>query len=287
MNKSIRGSSMQKSYIQGIIALVVNIVFFLIVNSRVQLVMLNDDVYLAAFFNGAFAERSAYTPYVNYVLSLLLDCIYALSHNNYPCFSLFLIVALIMSFSMISRICMKKFGTLRGISLTVVLLSLYAFDAYCCITYTTVSFFASVAGISGLFLAWEEGIESNEKNKSKTIYILSAALALTGFMLRSASFIAVFALLLPIGLYLTAAFILRDSVPPLKLKLIQMAKLCIPFAILLGLAAVVWAIDAEKWSAAPYNEWIKYNDARTEVYDYTDRVPYDEAPEMYEAIGLS
>lgn len=285
MKTAKRDRLLRDPFRQAVLVLAINVLYFLVLNSRIHLITQNDDVYLAAFFNGAYRSSSAYAPFINYVLALFFKGVYAAFGPGINWYTLFLIGVLIAGFSLLSWLFLRKFGSLRGLALTAVLLLLFAFDAYCCLTFTTASFVSSAAGVALLFYSAERLVNGNCRRRRMGV-IVSACFCLVGFLLRYSGFLAAFALLLPMGFRLMAiAF--PGGRPLRKAGFAKLLKLCVPFVLVFALLAAAWGIDRAQWSREPYSAWLEYSASRVRVYDNSDIVPYDEAPAQYEALGLS
>jgi len=287
MKHTDRNRLLHDPFLQGILLLAINVLYFFILNSKIHFITQNDDVYLAAFFNGAYLSKSAYAPFLNYILTSFLKWVYTAFGNTVPWYTLFLICTMIASFSLLSWVFLRRLRSFRALALMTVLLSLFAFDAYCCITFTTTSFISSAAGATLLFYSSEKLIKRRGSLASSVFLLfVSICFCLVGFMLRFNGFLAAFALLTPLGIPLLAAAF-QGGGPQRKPGLPGLMKLFAPFLLVFVLIASLWGINQAIWSRDPYGTWLEYRASRAKVYDNIDIVPYEEAAAQYEAIGLS
>ncbi len=235
----------------------------------------NDDPTLAAFVDGQMARSTAYIPYINIVLGVLLKLVYAVLGQGSGWFTLCQYLLLFAGFAALCHVLCRRLGVLRGTAAGVVLLLFFALDAYCVISYTKTAAVCTVGGMA-LLLGAAEG------TGGRTARVFGILLALFGFMLRPMEFLPCFGLM--------GVLCLRPLWDLLAVKggdrLRGFGRLVLPYVVLLVLAAGLFGVNEWAWSREPWSVYHSFDRVRVAYSDY-GRPAYEEMPAAYDELGLS
>ena len=233
--------------------------FMLLFMYRAPLFILNDDVAIESILSGAYSGTpDMHTVYMGAGLSFVLSLLYRLI-PVIPWFGVFCIIVVVLS----AAAAIKK----NEIAGAVMLL---AFFMNCVLMphYTVV---AACAGSAGLLLL----CGSSRKEDVADIWMAFILLILC-HQIR----MQVFYMLLPFLLPVMISRFIKDKAEEERGKFIPAAACLLVFLLLL--AAQKLAYSGEDWK-----EYLKLNDARTELYDYTSVWESDEARQYYAGLGVS
>ena len=235
----------------------------------------NDDLALAAYVDGQMAVSTAHVPYLNIVLGALLKGIYDVLGRGAAWHTFGQYTLLFVSFTAMGCVFNKRLGILHGCLVTLVLLLFGGADAYAIINYTKTAAVCTVSGVLLLAQAQEDG-------GGRAARILGIVLCLFGFMLRKMEFLPCFAVMAALVLHRLCAL------PGGSMGERAKALLCLaaPFALVLALAACLWAVDEAAWSTERWEPYHRFDAIRVAYSDY-GRPAWEEMPEEYEALGLS
>ena len=257
-------------------ALLLCVLFFLLTVSLVRVGFeSNDDLALAAFVDGQMAVPTAHIPYLNIVAAALLKGVYRVFGQGAPWHTLSQYALLLASFTALGAVLNARLGVLRGSLVTLGLLLFFGLDALTLINYTKT---AAVCTVCGMVLT----VYAAENGGKRAALLCGGALCLFGFLLRDREFLPCFAI--------TAALCLRRVWTILSARGEgtgrRLARFCLPFAVIVLLAAGLWGVNKAAWSKEPWASYARFDAVRVAYSDY-GRPAYGEMPEEYDALGLS
>lgn len=235
----------------------------------------NDDIGLANMVNGVRGKFDAHLVYSNYVLGCILALCYRI-RQWVPWYSLYQYALMVVSFAAIMYVVVRRSGKLPFLWVALTLISFFSYECYVKMQFTKTAGVASAAGCYLLFYALEK-----EKIQWPEL-ICGYVLACFGFMVRSDQFFAELALLSAVCLVLLFQLFQKDRGKRGKLLLRDIA--CA--AVLLFLAGGLYLVDKGAYQTPEWQEYQKYNDARSELLDY-GCPDYTKNKEAYEALGIN
>lgn len=229
----------------------------------------HDDRYMMEFLSGKFlASSDAHLVYIKYPFAILMQGMYQLfpGHDWYAAVMLSLQIAMIaiMTWYIVRNIKEIKYKVFSQIAF-------YSFFILCwineitCFTYTTVAALVG-ATIVVVYALGQDRIRD---------YVMLLLLCFLVFNLRS----DLFFMILPV----CGILWIRKSFHN-KFKQQMVFGL-----ILLIVVGGSWICNAVAYSSEPWKEYMKYNSARTKVYDYDydDLIVYETNREMYDKLNIS
>ena len=205
---------------------------------------------------------------MTYGFTLLLSKLYEMA-RSFNWYGIVLIGAQIFSFGAILYR-LQSFSEKWLNKLLLVTAAIGAFLAvwlkvYVQLTYTTT---AAFVGLAAIF--WDASSKSDWKN-----ILMVGILANLAFSIRP----NIFYMLIPA----TGLVYLWKLIGKKNLKKMTIGA---PFMIL-AVTAVLFVINAAAYSKEGWKEFYEFFDARTNVYDYYDLLPYEEYTQLYEPYGIS
>lgn len=230
---------------------------------------IHDDRYMMEFLSGKFlASSDAHLVYIKYPFAILMQGMYQLfpGHDWYATVMLSLQIAMIviMTWYIVRKIKEIKYKVFSQIVF-------YSFFILCwineitCFTYTTVAALVG-ATIIVVYVLGKDRIRD---------YIMLLLLCFIVFNVRSDLFLMILPFCGMIWIW--------------KLLHKNAKEQIIFFITLLLVIGSSWACNAVAYSSEPWNEYMKYNSARTKVYDYAynDLIVYQNNRELYEKLNIS
>ncbi len=255
----MKDSLKNKAWIESILLCVILYVLFLYMY-RAPLFVMNDDVAIEGILSGAYSGTpDLHTVYMGAGISFILSLMYRLI-PVIPWFGLFCLAVIVFS----SAVIMKK-DKAAGLAFIVM------FFAGCALMphYTVV---AAAAGGSGLFML----TGSDKEEKVGDIWAALIMLLLC-YQIRRQVFYMFVPFLVPV---LISRFIKERKEDKQQGKFIPVAACAAVFLLLFLIQHI--AYRGEDWQ-----EYLKLNDARTELYDYTNVWESEAAREYYRSLGVS
>lgn len=225
----------------------------------------NDDATISNIASGAFGPESERLIYVNILLGFLLKPLYWLVPGlNW--YTLLQFAAVIGCLGILNRLFAEKLGFWPGLLLGTLFTATFGVDAFSTFQYVKNG---GILLITGLLLV---ALELGRPGARTAVGLL---LTLFGSMLRFENFYAVGAL---------AACLLVQRF--LKLDKGEKKKAVLTMAALFLLVFGAEAVDIAAYRMDPaWNEFTRYNAARTEISDYRIQFLQDETPLLQ--LGLS
>lgn len=257
--------------------------FSLLMNSMILLVLLlifrpkyetNDDVGILCMASGVKPGADAHLVYINYILGKILVWSYQLT-GALPWYALIQYGALLGAFTAVTYVCLNKIEDKSVVCLLMPVLLAFSFEAYIKLQYTKT---AGIVSAAGLFL-FCYAIISEEKYKQRmTAGIL---LCTAGFLYRNVQFCAEAALMSAAGIPVLIHCFRQIKAKNGKILRQGMAGCLILAAVLTGL----FAADKLAYRSEVWQEYLAYNTARTELYDY-GFPDYESNQELYAKLQI-
>lgn len=260
----------QKKSMEFVGSMLLSAILFFIIYKFIPIIYsTNDDRMIAEIVSGQFTGTpESYGIQMTYGFTLLLSKLYEMA-RNFNWYGIVLIGAQIFSFGAILYR-LQSFSEKWLNKLLLVTAAIGAFLAvwlkvYVQLTYTTT---AAFVGLAAIF--WYASSKSDWKN-----ILMVGILANLAFSIRP----NIFYMLIPA----TGLVYLWKLIGKKNLKKMTIGA---PFMIL-AVTAVLFVINAAAYSKEGWKEFYEFFDARTNVYDYYDLLPYEEYTQLYEPYGIS
>ena len=238
----------------------------------------NDDQTLAAFVDGQMAHSTPYIPYIHVALGWALKLIYDTLGRDTAWHTLCQYALLYAGLTALCFAVSARVGALRGAAVSAVLLLFFGVDVYCVISYTKT---AAVCTVGGMALLLDAAGTAQRRTLTRALGVL---LALFGFMLRPMEFLPCFAIMAALGLRPLWDLLTAGTGAAEKLR--RLARLIRPFALVLILAAGLYAVNERAWSREPWKTYHAFDKIRVDYSDY-GRPAYGDMPGAYAKLGLS
>lgn len=262
-----------------LIAFGMNLLFYLVIFIKLDSIYyINDDVMIQDIISGAFlGEGSVYTIYMNTVLSGILGFLYGLipqvSWYGLYFYGVYFTCTTWIVYRGMSLI-EKKAEKIMAAILLFLTLILVMFKFMVLIHYTVI---AAVLGGTGLFI-----FLTNEQVEKPFMVLKQngpvVILLLLCFLTRSQVFFMFVPFLACAGCYR----ILQGK------NIWKELWKYIPLIIVTGSAVLLLLIiDKVQYSSPEWKEYQEYNEARTELYDYSGIPEFETHKNFYETIGIT
>lgn len=262
----------KKGWINSVIVLVPLLLFMTWIFTKWSInYQVHDDRYMMEFLSGKFLGYSeAHLVYIKYPLALIIQCFYKLSPSH-DWYALFL---LITQFAMIGintyYIVRKQEGIVRKILSQAIFYSVFILcwiNEITKFTYSTVAAFVGVTVIV-VYVLGEDRIRD---------FLLLLVLCFVSFNMRTDLFLMV---LPACGILWLYRLIYQKENRKKQLVFVG----CLAIVLGASYGCNYLAYSSDEWS-----NYVEYNKARTEVFDYaySDLIEYEQNMEMYEALGIS
>lgn len=237
----------------------------------------NDDRFITEILSGTYGgEPDAHTVYVNYWLSLLLAGLYRIT-LRIPWYGLMLllfhVVAYAVAFNAVIKLCRNKVQILfsMGIVMTLFLQNFYAIAK---IQYTSTAIVLTVAGYVYLLCTLYM-----TKLDFRKLCIFAVFMLLSCLLRRDAML-----LVQPLGMLATAGLLLADKRKNMREKL---TLLLVILGIVIGCFTLGQIGNAIGYHSAEWKDYLKYNNARTEMFDYYGKPEYEEVSDILDEYRVS
>lgn len=264
-----------------LLALAINVLFFIIYICNFELIHeSNDDLAISFFVEGAYGTRSEYLIYQNVLWGKFLVWIYQLA-PQFKWYNILLYVGMFSSFLGISYTFVRTMGRKIGMLANTILLLFVGYQTYIVFQYSRVATLATAAGMVLLFLA----IEHAESKCEKIICLICGALlAIWGSMLRFQMF-AMTVVLVAGAIAIHRVFVLVKEKRENLLK--ELGAYIAVFGTVGVLSVGLYVVDRLHYSMdEDWKAFTEFNEVRTELWDY-GFPDYIENSEAYESVGIS
>lgn len=258
--------------------------FYVMVNAGILILLLlffrpayetNDDLGICNLVNGARGVYEGHLVYSNIFLGTVLSWCYRIS-VRVPWYALFQYAALFLSYTAVFYVIQRQGSGTYALWMPMPMLVFFSYQGYIRLQYTKTAGIAAAAGFFLLFYALEQ----------ETLYFRDVLwgylLTCLGFLYRSEQFFAEAAVLSAIGVVMLLE--LKDVDKQRRRR--QLLRYVKSAAVLCLLVGTFWMSDRMAYREPVWQEYLAYNDARTELFDY-GFPPYAENKEEYQALGIS
>ncbi len=235
----------------------------------------NDDMGICNLVNGARGVYESHLVYSNYFLGAVLSWCYRIT-QRVPWYPLLQYATLFLSYTAVFYVIQRKVSSTYALWLPLPMLVFFSYQGYIRLQYTKTAGIAAAAGFFLLFYALEQ-----EKLYFRDI-LWGYLLTCLGFLYRSEQFFAEAAVMSGIGvaLLLELKGLERQRRRKRLLRYVGSA------TVLLLVLGVFWTSDRMAYREPAWQEYLAYNEARTELFDYGFPA-YSENKEAYQALGIS
>lgn len=234
----------------------------------------NDDRFISEILSGVYGgEPEAHTVYVNYLLSLVLAALYKIT-IRIPWYGGMLLLFHVLVYTAIMEslleLCKTKFQilTVVGMEMALFLQGLYMISK---IQYTSTAALMAIGGYACLLLQY--------KNRRRG-YFLFVLFSLLSCLLRRDAML----MIQPLGLAASAGVILAAKNGSIREKAVEMLKIigCVAGCLLIAELGTAIGYHSEEW-----REYNRYNEARTEIFDYYGKPDYEEIADILAKYDVS
>ncbi len=235
----------------------------------------NDDAGISNMISGVKGGYDAHLIYSNYLLGVILETLY----RNIPLLPWYVLLQyalLFVSFTVITAVLIRRMKQTLPIWAAGILIVFFSYEGYIRVQYTKTAAILTVAGILMMFYGL-----TREKLR-KTWIISGILLACTGSLYRFQQFGAECALMTGIGV----SFLFWLGKQEKGKKLCRLGACVISFGVLVAVSFGLYRWDRSLYQAEEWQEYMEYNDARTELYDY-GFPPYAEYKDKYKELGFN
>lgn len=217
----------------------------------------NDDVAIALFVNGSNGASDAHLVYSHYFVGAVLSGLYRVS-ASIPWYALMQYAVLFSALTAVTFVTVNRLKNPSAPWIALIILLFFAYEGYVKLQYTKTAGIVSSAGILLLFFSAEQS-----RIRWKPL-LCGYCLACLGFMYRKDPFLVALALMTGIG-----AFLVFDSCEIRQGRFGRyFLKLAGIFGLLLVLIAGLYLADRFSYRSSKWQEYIEYNELRTELFDY-------------------
>lgn len=227
---------------------------------------INDDVAMKNIASGVISGTpDGHLIFIKYALGYIISVLYRL-YDGIDWYGSFMIGVMLLCTVMILKrfVCFLKKDFVFGITASATIFMIVIYDNIVNFQFTVV---AAIVAATALFLY--NTIDLEKQNYQKE-YLVILLLAWTAYCIRS----RVFIMALPF-----AGVIFFTSKDKLKNKLVFAVILLMGIFAIEGVETV--AYDSKEW-----DDYLKFNEARSELYDYYGIPSYEENEEFYKSINI-
>ncbi len=240
----------------------------------------NDDVLMTRFVDGQLSHKSAYVPFVNICLGWLLKTLYTLGGDGVQWYSLCQYSALLLGFTALTWVLLRRFKLFPALVMTAVLLSAFGTDCYLSMNFSKAAAVTTVGGLCLMLYAMR-----NETGAVLRLPLaLGIALAAQGIMWRFEEFFMCALLMAGLGIHALAEIGGEHSGEALKAKAGQLLRYAAPFLLLLALCLGLMGVNSLAWNTREYRDYISFDWTRSFLIDY-GLPEYQDMQPVYDELG--
>lgn len=265
-----------------LLAVVLNAAFLLFILGGFELRFeTNDDLLMSKFVDGQLSHKSAHVPFINIALGALFKLLYTLGGDGIPWWSICEYAAAFLGFTAVTWIFLRRFRPLPALTITTVILCVFALDTYLSMNFSKASAAASVGGMALMLHA----MRNDEERVLKLPLVLGFLLSVYGFMWRFEEFFACAAIIAGLGVYALIEIGQEKRGASLREKLIPMLRYAAPFVLLLVFVVALFGVNHLAWTNSEYKDYYTFDWTRSELIDSV--VPeYSQMPEVYDSLDM-
>ncbi len=241
----------------------------------------NDDLFISKFFDGQLREKTAYVPFVNICLGILMKTVYTLLGDGFNWYAAAQYLLLLLGFTAITWTLLRRYRPGPALVMTAVLLGAFGTDCYLSMNFSKPAAIGTVGGMCLMLQALSGG----EGRRRKTPLVLGILLSLCGYVWRFEEF-GVCALLMAAGciaLLFDRGAKLRGEGFGVRFK--AYLKTLAPFMLLAALAVGLFAADLLAWRRPEAGGFMDFNNTRSAFLDF-QTPDYAQMPEVYDSVGM-
>ena len=263
-----------------LITFLINIAFFLFYVLRCELIHeTNDDFAMSFLVEGAYGERTPYLIFQNVLWGKILVFLYTIL-PMIKWYAVTMYGMLFLAFSGVTYALIRKHGRKSGVVASVLMLMFAGFQIYVRFQFSKVAAVATVGGMVLLLYALKY---ADDKLEKRLCVALGAILSLWGSMIRFQMFaMSVVIVGGCIGLYEVWMLYREKKEGWLK----QILTYVTVFGTVGVLSIGLYAIDKLHYNTPEWQEYVKFNELRSELWDY-GLPEYYENLDVYTSLGLS
>lgn len=259
----------------------INIIFFIIYTCVfTPLHESNDDIAISFMLEGVYGEASPYVVYQNFLWGKFVMLFYSLI-PTVKWYMILMYLMLFLSFLSIVYVLLRVQGKKMGLVSSIALLLFCGYQSYVMFQYSRIAPMATAAGLVLLFYMIEH---ADEKMEKIVCCIVGVILAIWGSLIRFQMFaVAVVLVGGAIGLHRVWKIFRQKDADWLK----QIGVYVVVFGTVGVLSLTAYVVDRVKYSSnETWNAYTKFNEVRTELWDY-GFPDYYANQAAYQELGIS
>lgn len=239
-----------------------------------------DDMIMASFSYGYMGEYTSKLVYINILIGYALKtCMIIMPHI--PWYSIFQCLIIFVSFAVIIFLILEKFdGILSAFPITLIL-AYFGYQFFSSLQFTKTASIASIAGALLMFYAIQ-------KQKKWLLHVFAGFLLLIGSLYRFRMFEIVLLFMAGLGIIEVCRCIKQK-------KWLHLAKLCVPFLVVLFICFSCKMYDTWVYSHTPgWENYWEYNQLRDTLQNSlhngsggTGFPNYEENQELYSSLDIT
>ncbi len=240
----------------------------------------NDDAMLRSIVSGSYTGTpEAHLIYIMYPLGFIGQCLYMLL-PHVPWYDIFMTVTHYLCWFLVIGRIGEQFQSKKGklIAVFASFLAILLLDAQYVVMHQYTILAAWFAAVAILFLLTSKESKGFSFWSDRILCLVFLVLCL---WLRK----QVFILALPIGAIIMVLEFIRDA-KQLKTRAVLVGKIVF-IAVFAVLTVVSFGVELKAYDTPEWQEFLAYNEARTDVYDYYTVPSYEEGGTFWEEAGLS
>ncbi|MBE5879924.1 MAG: hypothetical protein E7288_08130 [Lachnospiraceae bacterium] len=240
----------------------------------------NDDAMLRSIVSGSYTGTpEAHLIYIMYPLGFIGQCLYMLL-PHVPWYDIFMTVTHYLCWFLVIGRIGEQFQSKKGklIAVFASFLAILLLDAQYVVMHQYTILAAWFAAVAILFLLTSKESKGFSFWSDRILCLVFLVLCL---WLRK----QVFILALPIGAIILVLEFIRDA-KQLKTRAVLAGKIVF-IAVFAVLTIASYGVELKAYDTPEWQEFLAYNEARTDIYDYYGIPRYTQYSTVYEELGLS
>lgn len=241
----------------------------------------NDDLFLSKFVDGQLSHKTAYVPYINFLLGCLLKFLYSVFGDGFPWYSFCQYLVLFLSFTAITWVLLRRFRLFPALVMTAVLLGAFGTDCYLSMNFSKPGALGTAGGMFLMLYA----MRNESARVMRLPLVLGMLLALCGLAWRYESF-GVCALMMTGGcLYALLCIFAESKGLGTRAVLERMLRYLLPFVLLAAVALGLFGFSQWMWKRPAVKAYTEFDTARCELVDF-ELPEYDRLHDVYDSLGM-
>jgi hypothetical protein len=241
----------------------------------------NDDLFISKFFDGQLREKTAFVPFVNICLGLVMKTVYTLLGDGFNWYAAAQYLLLYLGFTAITWTLLRRYALGPALVMTAVLLGAFGTDCYLSMNFSKPAALGTVGGMCLILQA----LSGETGRVQKTPLVLGLLLALSGYVWRFEEF-GVCAVLMACGVLAALIEIgAGNRSIPVGDRMKKYLACIAPFALLAVCAAGLFIVDLAVWHRPEAGGFWEFNNTRSSFIDF-QTPEYAQMPEVYDSVGM-